>query len=101
MAFYTLVPSQLHNIFNVPQVGVSPIVNEITKNSWIWLSLALSILTIVAVKFSPLISEILPLVFLSADQYLLVALFSFGSLFFFTAVKKHLLMLTWTSHNYL
>ncbi|MBK8504394.1 MAG: cation-transporting P-type ATPase [Saprospiraceae bacterium] len=88
LAFYTLVLSQLFNIFNVPSTGASPIVNEITKNPYVWLSLVLSILTIVLVKLFPVSSNILSLVFLSGDQYLLVVLFSFGSLIFSQLLKN-------------
>jgi Ca2+-transporting ATPase len=88
MAFYTLVLSQLLNIFNVPSAGTSPIVNEITKNVWVWLSLILSLFTILLAKLFPITSHILSLVFLSGDQYLLVVLFSFASLFFSQLLKN-------------
>ncbi|NIN35107.1 MAG: hypothetical protein GTO60_08490, partial [Gammaproteobacteria bacterium] len=36
MAFYTLVLAQLLNIFNMPSRRTSFLVNEVTKNVWVW-----------------------------------------------------------------
>jgi P-type Ca2+ transporter type 2C len=80
LAFYTLVLSQLFNLFNVPEAGSSPINNEITRNPWIWGAILVSLLSMFLVKIIPVTSEVLSLVFLSYDQYLLVILFSFASL---------------------
>lgn len=88
LSFYTLVLSQLFNLFNLPRAGVSPVLNEITRNKWVWWAIIVSILTIVIAQLIPITAEALRLVKLTTDHYLLILMFSFASLIFAQMLKN-------------
>jgi len=94
MAFYTLILSQLLNIFNIPKVECSFLKNEVTINLWVWGAIALSLLlTYFAAVIAP-IAKALSLVELSLLQYQLVAVFALGSLFLAQLMKYSYLFFT-------
>ncbi|MCB0666925.1 MAG: cation-transporting P-type ATPase [Saprospiraceae bacterium] len=90
MAFYTLVLSQLFNLFNLPEAGLSPLVNELSKNIWIWVAISLSIFTIMFAQQIPTFAVALTLVDLAMEHYLIILLFSFSSFIFAQLLKNTL-----------
>lgn len=88
LSFYTLVLSQLLNLFNLPKAGVSPLNNEVTKNPWIWIAILISLLVMAFAQIIPVAAEVLSLVTLSPDHYLLITLFAFASLIFSQLLKN-------------
>ena len=61
VAFLTLALAQLWNVFNVRMPGSGLIVNEVTRNLWVWGALVLCIGLIAAVFWVPGLSELLKL----------------------------------------
>ncbi|ALM07772.1 ATPase P [Sediminicola sp. YIK13] len=94
MAFYTLILSQLLNIFNIPKVGFSFFRNEVTTNLWVWGAMALSLLLTYSAAVTAPIATALSLVELSFFQYQLVAVFAFGSLMLAQLMKYSYLIFT-------
>ncbi len=94
MAFYTLILSQLLNIFNIPKVGFSFFRNEVTTNLWVWGAIALSLLITYSAAVTAPIANALSLVELSFLQYQLVAVFAFGSLILAQLMKYSYLIFT-------
>ena len=94
MAFYTLILSQLLNIFNIPKVGFSFLRNEVTTNLWVWVAIALSLLLTYSAAVTAPIATALSLVELSILQYQLVAVFAFGSLMLAQLMKYSYLIFT-------
>lgn len=88
MAFYTLVLAQLLNVFNLPRRKASFLVNEVTKNPWVWAALVFSIAIMVVVYFIPIMQEALSLVALNEEQFLIIAVFAFASLLLSQILKK-------------
>lgn len=88
LAFYTLVLAQLLNVFNLPGKKESFLVNEVTKNPWVWLSLIISIFITSLGYFIPFLSETLSLTRLSFDQLILIIIFAFASLFLSQIIKR-------------
>ncbi|NND08489.1 MAG: cation-transporting P-type ATPase [Saprospiraceae bacterium] len=93
IGFLTLVLAQLLNVFNLPSAKHSPLNNEITRNKWIWGATILSIAIVGIAYWIPVTSRVLSLVNLGADHLLIVAMFSFASLFIAQFIKHtvHLL----------
>ncbi len=88
MAFYTLVLAQLLNIFNMPSRKASFIVNEVTKNPWVWGALVLCVFIVVISNLIPLVAEALSLVNLSLEQWGIITAFASGSLVFTQLIKR-------------
>lgn len=88
MAFYTLVLGQLLNILNLPKRDESFLVNEVTKNPWVWGAIIFCIvITALGYIITPL-REILSLVPLGWQELAWVAVFSFGSLGLSQLIKR-------------
>lgn len=88
MAFFTLVLSQLLNVFNMPARHLSFFKNEVTKNVWIWLAIVLcAILTSMAYSINA-VAQALSLVTLSAHQFLTIGIFSISSLVLAQIIKR-------------
>ncbi|HEY9184259.1 MAG TPA: cation-transporting P-type ATPase [Salegentibacter sp.] len=88
MAFYTLILAQLLNVFNLPRRNASFLINEVTKNPWVWAALVFSILIMVMAYFIPIIQEALSLVALNEEQFLIIGVFAFASLLLSQLFKK-------------
>lgn len=88
MAFYTLVLGQLLNVFNLPRRKASFLVNEVTKNPWVWAATAFSLAIMVVVYFIPIMQEALSLVVLTGEQFLTIGGFAFASLLLSQILKK-------------
>lgn len=74
MAFYTLILSQLLQVFNLPEGNV--VRNEVTRNPYVWWAIATGI-TVTALAFSiPLTRTALQLIPLSGQFYGYIILFS-------------------------
>ncbi|SHG88780.1 cation-translocating P-type ATPase [Marivita hallyeonensis] len=61
IAFLTIAFAQLWNVFNVRKRRDGVIVNEISRNPYIWIAIALCLLLTVAAVWLPLFSEVLRL----------------------------------------
>ena len=88
MAFYTLVFAQLFNVFNMPKRSESFIKNEVTKNSWIWGAILISLLITLGAYLAPPVAEALALLPLSFEQLGLTALFALGAVVLAQLVKR-------------
>ncbi|MGB7785055.1 MAG: cation-transporting P-type ATPase [Salinimicrobium sp.] len=80
MAFYTLIITQLLNVFNLPKNDVSFFRNEVTGNRWVWAALVFTLLVLVLVYNIPVVAEVLSLVPLNPVQILTIGLFGFAGL---------------------
>ncbi len=88
MAFYTLVLAQLLNIFNMPSRRTSFLVNEVTKNVWVWGALILCTLIVLVTNLIPVVAETLSLVPLTLQQWSIIVLFGLGSLLLTQLIKR-------------
>lgn len=88
MAFYTLIFGQLLNVFNLPSRKAHFFSNEVTRNIWVWLALLLSLGIMVLVYFIPVMAEVLSLVYLPAEYFILVLIFGLGSLVLSQILKR-------------
>ncbi|WP_340109014.1 cation-transporting P-type ATPase [Pikeienuella sp. HZG-20] len=61
VAFLTLALAQLWNVFNVRMPGGRVLVNEVTRNPWVWGAIALCLGLIAAALWAPGLSDILKL----------------------------------------
>ncbi|NJW55126.1 cation transporting ATPase C-terminal domain-containing protein, partial [Salinimicrobium oceani] len=80
MAFYTLIFSQLLNIFNLPNRKISFFINEVTENGWIWAAIIFSVSIVIGAFSIPLFRGVLDLVPLNFHQLILILLFSLSTL---------------------
>lgn len=88
MAFYTLVLSQLFNVFNMPHHRASFFSNEVTRNLWVWGAILLSALITLGASLLPPIAQALSLFPISEAQLGLTVLFALGSLVVAQLVKR-------------
>lgn len=88
MAFYTLVLTQLLNVFNLPKNKVSFFRNEVTTNPWIWAAQIFTLLILVAVYNIPVVSGVLSLVPLTVEQILTIAVFGLTGLGITQVLKR-------------
>lgn len=77
ITFYTLLLTQLWNVFNLPEKDVSFFKNQITQNKFIWYALALCIAFIILSYVIPQIRQALSLVPLETSLLVLVIAASF------------------------
>lgn len=80
VAFLTLALSQLWNVFNMRAPGGRVLVNEVTRNLWVWAAIALSLSLIAAALWVPGLSDILKLPHPGRAGMLLAVGASFGPL---------------------
>lgn len=88
MAFYTLVLSQLFNVFNMPKVDESFLLNEVTRNPWVWGALVLSVLITLGAYLIPPIATALSLTDFTFSYLGITFLFGFGSLILAQIIKR-------------
>ena len=86
MAFYTLILAQLLNVFNLPNSSFFK--NEVTRNVWIWVALAVSLLMVVLANVIQVVSEVLSLVPLTLEQFSYIGLFAILSVLLTQIVKR-------------
>lgn len=88
LAFYTIIFSQLLNVFNMPKKKMSFFKNEVTTNPWIWTALIFCvILVIIAYNISP-VAFALSMVPISLSQLGTVILFGCSSLVLAQMIKR-------------
>jgi Ca2+-transporting ATPase len=80
ISFLTLAFAQLWHVFNMGNRGRPIWRNEITRNPYIWMALALCTLLLLAATYLPLLSGVLGTVPPGLDGWLLVAGFSLAPL---------------------
>ncbi|NIV17724.1 MAG: HAD-IC family P-type ATPase [Woeseiaceae bacterium] len=80
VAFCTIALAQLWHVFNMRGNMRSVVKNEITRNPWIWVALAVCLGLILAAVWTPLLSGVLRLVDPGAAGWLLILLFSLAPL---------------------
>ena len=87
VSFFTLAFAQLWHVFNMrdPRSGI--FLNEVTRNRFVWLALAVSTALLLLALFLPLAAVPLDLRFLSADAWVLVAGMSLFPLVFGQILK--------------
>ncbi|ARV14800.1 cation-translocating P-type ATPase [Polaribacter sp. SA4-12] len=88
MGFYTLISSQLLNVFNMPARHLSFFKNEVTTNIWIWVAIILCIFLTYLAYIIPVISKALSLMSLSSGQFLTILIFSMSSLVLAQIIKR-------------
>ncbi|MCP9200166.1 cation-transporting P-type ATPase [Gramella sp. GC03-9] len=88
IAFNTLVLAQLLNIFNLPSRKVSFLKNEVTKNKWVWISIAVSLFITYLGYAIPFLSEALSLKVLKSEHLVIALLFSTFSLVLSQILKR-------------
>jgi len=88
LGFYTLVLSQLLNVFNLPHRNTSFIRNEVTSNRWVWGAIVLCIGLTGFGFLIPGLRDVLSLVPLSWNQVGLVGLFSLSTLVVAQLIKR-------------
>lgn len=76
VSFCTLALAQLVHVFNMRRNRREFFVNEISKNIWVWLALALCLTLIFAALYVPFLAQALGLVELGLDGWLIVLPFS-------------------------
>ena len=88
MAFYTLILAQLLNVFNLPGRKVLFFKNEVTRNGYVWGALILSVLIMIFANFSPLLKQVLSLIPLNGEQFLMVILFGTAGIILTQLIKR-------------
>jgi Ca2+-transporting ATPase len=88
MGFYTLISSQLLNVFNMPARHLSFFKNEVTTNIWIWAAIILCIFLTYLAYIIPVISKALSLIPLSSGQFITILIFSISSLVLAQIIKR-------------
>ncbi len=87
-AFYTLILGQLWHVFNLTDIKKSFFINEITRNSFIWLAILLSILILVLAYVNPVLNEVLQLETFTPEYLGYVFMFSLFPVFFVQIIKR-------------
>lgn len=72
MSFMTLALAQLWHVFNMAGPDEPLLRNEITKNPWVWVALALSSVLLLAAMFVPPLAAVMEVEVLALDQWLVV-----------------------------
>lgn len=88
MAFYTLILAQLLNVFNMPKQKQAFLINEVTKNPWIWAALAVSLIITMVVYSIPLAAKALSLEHFPLGLLGVTILFALGSLLLAQVIKR-------------
>lgn len=72
VAFFSLAFAQLLNVLNMRDADENVFINQVTRNKWVWMSLALCVVTLLAAYFVPLLSNVLSLQQMNANVWLLI-----------------------------
>ena len=87
VAFFTLALAQIWHVFNMSSRNSNMLSNQITKNSYIWLSLLICIILLLAALIYPPLSSILQLEFLDHKGWTVVIIASVLPLLIIQAAK--------------
>ncbi len=96
IAFVTLAFAQLFHVFNMASKDSRPLINEITKNKFIWLALLICTGLLILVYVIPQTRSVLGLVILSPEQWYLCLLSSLIPLIIFQAYRLFLKLFSQT-----
>jgi Ca2+-transporting ATPase len=88
LGFYTLVLTQLLNVFNTPLRNRSFFRNKVVSNPWVWAALVVCILIMVAAYFLPFSKQALSLVALSWSHFKWVLIFGFLAMMLSQILKR-------------
>jgi Ca2+-transporting ATPase len=76
VSFCTLTLAQVWHVFNMRDDMSNPFNNEITRNLWIWLAVAICLLLLLAAVYLPFLSNVLKLGSPSFEAWLLIVAMS-------------------------
>ncbi len=76
VSFCTLALAQLWHVFNMRDTDSGALVNEISRNRWVWCALVLCLGLILVAVYQPGVARILSLSNPGADGWLVIAIFS-------------------------
>jgi Ca2+-transporting ATPase len=76
MCFFTLALAQLWHVFNLRNWREGAIVNQITRNAYVWLSIAICIALLTLAAFEPHLSAVLRIVPLPASAWAFILILS-------------------------
>lgn len=76
VSFCTLTLAQLWHVFNMRDNIRKPFDNEITRNIWVWLAVAICVLLLLAAVYLPLLSDVLKIGDPGLDGWLLITAMS-------------------------
>lgn len=88
MGFFTLILSQLLNVFNMPKRYLSFFKNEITTNIWVWIAIVFCAFLTYMAYITPTVAEALSLLPISSEQFLIIGMFSASSLLLAQIIKR-------------
>ncbi len=88
VSFCTLALAQVWHVFNMREEMRRPVSNEITRNPWIWVAIAICLALLVAATYVPVLSGLLQLSDPGANGWLLILGMSFVPLVLAFAVRK-------------
>ena len=88
VAFFGLALSQLLHVFNMREPDENLFVNQVVKNKYIWMALAICIAALAASYFIPLLNDVLSFETLSATYWMIAAGTSLVTLIIIQAVKS-------------
>jgi Ca2+-transporting ATPase len=72
ISFCTLTLAQVWHVFNMRDNIRNPLVNEVTRNPWIWLAIAVCILLLLSAIYLPWLSEVLKVSHPGTQGWLLI-----------------------------
>jgi Ca2+-transporting ATPase len=72
ISFCTLTLAQVWHVFNMRDNIRNPFVNEVTRNPWIWLAIAVCILLLLSAIYLPWLSEVLKVSHPGTQGWLLI-----------------------------
>jgi Ca2+-transporting ATPase len=73
IAFLVIAIAQLLHVFNMPESGAGAIDNEVTRNPYVWIAVALCGVILAVAMFAPAIASVLSLASIDQRGWLLVA----------------------------
>jgi P-type Ca2+ transporter type 2C len=88
IAFFTLSLSQLLNVFNMRDPDEDIFNNQVVRNKYIWMAIALCLLLLALAYFVPGLKDILSLQDLDGHLWLQILITAFSSLVLIQIVKK-------------
>lgn len=95
VSFLTLAGSQLVHVFNMASYRSGLLVNEVTRNPWIWAAIALCTALLVAAVYLPILSEVLATVEPGRQGWLLIGTLSLTPLFVGQSIRA---LQKWRQH---
>ena len=76
MCFFTLALAQLWHVFNMRNWRDGPVVNQLTRNAYVWLAIAICLAILLIATLEPHLAEVLHIVPLPHSAWIVVVVFS-------------------------